>query len=94
MSYCIYIHKNKINGKIYVGQTCQDPERRWRKGEGYKDSPRFYNAIRKYGWDNFEHIILEKNLTFEKANENERKWISTYKSNEEEFGYNITPGWK
>lgn len=35
--YYIYKHINKINGKIYIGQTNQDPERRWRPdGSGYK----------------------------------------------------------
>ena len=27
-NYCIYIHKNKINGKVYIGQTCQNPKKR------------------------------------------------------------------
>lgn len=26
--YCIYLHINKINHKVYVGQTCQQPEKR------------------------------------------------------------------
>lgn len=47
--YIIYMHVNKKNNKKYIGQTCQDPERRWRGGEGYKDSPRFWTAIQSYG---------------------------------------------
>lgn len=44
-TYTIYMHKNKINGKIYIGQTCQKPERRWDNGKHYKDCPVFNNAI-------------------------------------------------
>lgn len=40
--FIIYKHTNKINNKIYIGQTSQIPERRWREnGSGYKDSPKF-----------------------------------------------------
>ena len=57
--WCIYMHTNKINGKKYIGQTFQNIEYRWRQdGSGYKGQP-FYNAIEKYGWDNFEHKILK-----------------------------------
>ena len=67
-NYTIYIHKNKINNKVYIGQTSQNPKKRWDNGRGYQSSPKFYNAILKYGWDNFEHIILYTNLTLEQAN--------------------------
>ena len=61
--YTIYIHRNKINNKAYIGQTCNDPKKRWENGNGYKKQPHFYNAIQKYGWDGFEHIIWGENLT-------------------------------
>lgn len=88
----IYIHANKINHKIYVGQTINIQERWSRKGYRYKDSPRFYAAIQKYGWDNFNHIILEKCFSEKDANEYEKYWIKVFKSNKEQYGYNLTPG--
>ena len=91
-TYCIYLHKNKINGKVYVGQTCQSPEQRWREGEGYRTCPQFYTAIQKYGWDNFDHIILETDLTLEEANEKEEYYIQYYNSYIN--GYNATLGGK
>jgi group I intron endonuclease len=55
----LYIHKNKVNGKCYVGQTTIEPKKRWgSKGWGYHKQEKFYNAIKLYGWNNFEHIIL------------------------------------
>lgn len=91
-TYVIYMHKNKINGKVYIGQTCQKPEYRWNHGEGYINCSYFYRAIKKYGWDSFEHIILEENLSFEEANEKEQYFISLYKANQEQFGYNLQSG--
>ena len=91
-NYIIYKHINKINGKIYIGQTCQKPEYRWNHGKGYKQCPRFYAAIQKYGWDNFEHVILENNLTAEQANQKEEQYIKYYHSNNEQFGYNLSAG--
>ena len=90
--YTVYQHKNKINGKIYIGITKQEPEQRWRHGEGYKSSPHFYAAIQKYGWDNFEHNILFENLTKEEACQKEQELIAKYNSMDREFGYNSTSG--
>lgn len=92
--YIIYLHKNKINGKVYIGQTCQEPEKRWDHGRGYRTSPRFYNAILKYGWDSFEHTILYTGLTLEQANFYEEQLIQQYNATNEEYGYNITSGGK
>ena len=90
--YCIYLHRNKINGKVYIGQTCQKPEKRWYYGHGYKNCPRFYSAIVSYGWSNFEHIILENNLTSDEANEKEQYYIKKYNSQNPDLGYNLTEG--
>ena len=90
--YTVYQHKNKINGKIYIGITMQKPEQRWRYGEGYKSSPHFYAAIQKYGWDNFEHNILFQNLTKEEACKKEQELIAKFNSINREFGYNSTSG--
>lgn len=91
--YCVYIHTNKINNKKYIGQTCQTPpERRWQNGQGYFNSTHFYNAIKKYGWDNFEHEIIAQNLTMSEANELESKLIAKYKTMNQEYGYNLTSG--
>ena len=92
-NYCIYMHKNKVNGKKYIGQTCQKPEYRWGKeGKGYEQCPLFYSAIQKYGWDNFEHIIILTGLSAEEANLKEQELISFYKTTQKEFGYNLQKG--
>ena len=90
--YTVYQHKNKINGKIYIGITSQKPEQRWRNGEGYKSSPHFYSAIQKYGWDNFEHNILFVELTKEQACLKEQELIKEFNSTNREYGYNSTSG--
>lgn len=60
--YIVYLHINKINRKIYVGITkYSNPNKRW--SYGYKGNPHFNGAIKKYGWNNFEHIILFRNLS-------------------------------
>lgn len=91
-TYCVYIHENKINGKRYVGQTCQKPEERWDSGRGYKTCTYFYNAIQKYGWNEFEHIIFVDNLNKEEANEIEQYLIKFYDTMNPQNGYNLTKG--
>ena len=90
--FIIYKHTNKINGKCYIGQTCQTLSQRWRKGDGYKSSTYFYHAIKKYGWDNFEHIILECGLNEDEVDEREKFWIKYFNSNNKDFGYNLSDG--
>ena len=92
-TYIIYVHVNKINGKKYVGLTKHgdNPNKRWKNGTHYEGTY-FGRAINKYGWDNFEHIILEKKLTLEQANQREKYYIKLYNSNNKDFGYNSTSG--
>ena len=89
-NYCVYKHTSP-SGKIYIGITSMKPESRWKNGEGYR-TQMFYNAIKKYGWDNFEHEILFDSLTKEESEKKERELISYYKSNQKDYGYNIDNG--
>lgn len=90
--FYIYMHKNKINNKVYIGQTKRDPEKRWgQNGIGYK-TQMFYSAIQKYGWENFEHIILDTADTQELANIKEEQYIKKYDSTNPEKGYNLYSG--
>ena len=92
-TYCVYAHINKINGKIYVGQTCRKPESRWgRDGSGYKEHPYFYHAIQKYGWNNFDHEIIASNLTKEEANNFEKLLIAKLNLLNHDRGYNLQEG--
>lgn len=91
--YTVYQHKNKINGKVYIGITSQKPEQRWGpQGCNYKSSPHFYSAIQKYSWNNFEHNILFTELTKEQACLEEQKLIKEFNSMNREYGYNSTSG--
>lgn len=89
--YCVYIHKCP-NNKVYIGITCQVPQKRWMKGNGYKHNKHFFRAIQKYEWENIEHIILFKKLTKEEAEQKEIELIKQYKSNISKYGYNIESG--
>ena len=89
--YTVYMHKNKTNGKVYIGITGQNPKIRWNNGIGYRKTY-FSNAIKKYGWDGFEHIILYSGLTKEEACKKEIELIEKYHSNDKEHGYNIANG--
>lgn len=88
--YVVYIHRNKLNGKVYVGQTCQLSERWKGKGKNYFNSIKFYNALKKYGWDNFTHEVIYSNLNKEAADRLEKELICKYNSIKN--GYNLKEG--
>ena len=91
--WCVYIHTNQINGKKYVGITSRKPEDRWHaNGTGYSGQAYFWNAIQKYGWDNFKHEVILQNETFEYACAVEKCLIKHYKSYDSKYGYNLTLG--
>lgn len=93
MKYVIYKHTTP-SGKVYIGITSQNVNRRWRNdGSGY-NLQMFYRAIKKYGWNNIKHEILIKGLTREEAEQKEIELIKQYKSNNPKFGYNIDLGTK
>ncbi len=92
-TYSVYCHINKINGKKYVGQTKLEPNIRFGKnGRKYSGSRHFFFAIQKYGWDNFDHIIVANNLTIEEANSFEQLLIAKLDLTNPEYGYNIAKG--
>ena len=98
--YTVYMHTNKINNKAYVGITCQDVETRWQNGLGYLKKnkygeytqPAFARAIEKYGWDNFEHIVVFKDVSKECACNYEKQLILLFRTQDRDYGYNISSG--
>lgn len=97
-NYVVYKITNNINGKIYIGMT-NNVKRRWRyEGIEYRpplksDHHRpFWNAIQKYGWNNFNKEILVSGLTKEEAFDKEKEMIKHFDSTNKNIGYNVSPG--
>lgn len=88
----IYIIKNTINNKVYIGQTIQPINIRFNnhKMASRIEDTKFYRAIRKYGEDKFYIEPLEENIPIEKLNEREQYWIQFFDSYQN--GYNSTLG--
>jgi len=70
----IYLIRNKINGKEYVGQTVQSLERRWQIHLCGKQQA-IDLAIKKYGAENFELSTLAWPRTLEEMNVGEEAHI-------------------
>ena len=90
----IYIIKNRLNDKVYIGQTTTDIKTRFNqhcknstlKSRHYK----LYNAIKKYGKEKFYIEILEQGVDINKLDEREIYYIEKYNSYLK--GYNSTKG--
>lgn len=91
----IYKITNQTNNKTYIGQsTCI--ERRFAQHKSPYEHERksylpLYQAIKKYGIENFVFEIIEE-CPKEKLNEREQYWIQQYKSLVHQNGYNILSG--
>jgi group I intron endonuclease len=97
MFYVYKIH-NLINDKIYVGKS-KNVNDRWAQHLMDAKASRgsiLHRAINKYGADNFVVSIIQELTSEEEAFEQEKFWISYYKTNVyrhgNKFGYNLTDG--
>ena len=86
------MHTNKLNGKRYIGITSQKPEKRWMNGLGYSETLPFGRAVRKYGWNKFEHKVLIDQLLECEAKCLESYLIGLLGTQNKSVGYNITSG--
>ena len=81
------------NGKVYIGITSKtNVKDRWGEDGKYYKGQFVYRAIKKYGWQNIVHEVLFKNLTKEEAEQREIELIAFYRSNQQNFGYNVQNG--
>ena len=98
----IYVIINNINDKTYVGQTRTTIERRWyqhrKASETLKNKAVLYNAMRKYGVDNFSISIIgkyeqdTKEKLIEELNKKEMFYIALLDSTCDNYGYNMLAG--
>jgi group I intron endonuclease len=86
----IYIIKNKINDKSYIGKT-KRPNRRLIEHKMLvgKKRHKLYDAIQHYGWENFDFEIIDE-TTSENINNLEIFYIKKFNTILE--GYNYTSG--
>ena len=88
----IYKITNKVNGKVYIGQTIRPVEYRFNRHindamHNVLDT-HFARAIRKYGPNSWHFEVIDNAETQEELNQKEQYWIKYYNSVEE--GYNET----
>lgn len=96
----IYIIKNKINNKIYVGKAI-DIYRRIKdhvtalNTKNKNENPHLINAWHKYGRENFTYYVIEylndtDRLTLDvKLKERELYWMNELNSLDQDKGYNL-----
>lgn len=87
----IYMIKNKINNKVYIGQST-DIKSRWAFEHKIRPNKYFDNAWKKYGEEAFEFSIL-KECKKEDLNSLEFFYQCVYCSFDKRFGYNEQIGW-
>lgn len=96
----IYLIENIITKKVYVGKTtsndvfsyCTNHFKKAIENSDTKNKRYFYNAIRKYGKENFIIKILKNNIPCDSLNEEEKHFIIIHNSNNSKNGYNMTTG--
>ena len=90
----VYKIVNKVNNKVYIGITESTLEKRYDEHlSKYRngDTRHLYQAMRKYGLDNFEVSVVEDNISsYKELLDKERSYVEQFNSYNN--GYNMTPG--
>lgn len=86
-----YVYKliNNINGKIYIGQTNNLKRRMQEHKHDKRRNHPIHMAIKEYGWENFSLEVLYYGDDY---NRMEEYYIALFKTNDQEYGYNIHVG--
>lgn len=91
----IYLIKNSVNGKVYVGQSRNIRQRidhHFAPSQGTRHRNPLYFAMAKYGRQAFEWSVLEElpdDLPV--LTDREQYWMDLYQSLDRKFGYNLIP---
>lgn len=91
----IYKITNKINNKVYIGQSVdikiRFKDHKSKQKRDREPNSHLYRSIEKYGIHNFEFEILEE-CSPQELNQKETFYIKKFTSDDKEFGYNKTQG--
>lgn len=89
----VYAYVNRVNRKVYIGQTVKPlRQRSGKRGSDYVRCRRFWGAIRKYGWEEFEPQILLSVESKQVADAFERLAIAAIGTQDPAYGYNLREG--
>ena len=87
----IYKIENKLNQKVYIGQSKDIRRRFYYHANGTGCNPHLYRSFQKYGLENFTFEILKETYDLDYW---EKLLIAIYKANDPQYGYNIESGGK
>ena len=87
----IYKFTNKLDRKVYIGQSVNIKKRYRAHINRINDNSYFHNALKKYGIENFDFDVLIE-CSREALNYWEKFYIRYYYSNHHDYGYNETEG--
>lgn len=84
--------KNKINNKIYFGQTTNKKGFRGRYANNYPkhcSNKHIKASIEKYGWNNFEVVeVFDVAYSLEELNDLEEMYVKMWETHDRSYGYN------
>lgn len=87
----VYGYFNIKNKKWYIGKTKNDKKRKSQYSNmSFQNQVKFYNAVLKYGWQNFQYYWLQDVINPYELDECQKRWIKIYDSFNN--GYNCDEG--